>query len=203
VLEVKATAKGLVPEFEQLLDLAPADFEVSKRDNPGVSVSRFHEDQESVISERTWNVTLRAKEGLERLPTKFRFATQKLDGAKMVHQRYADADLVTAEPEVVLGERYGKRAFPWIWAGVGAAAAALVVVWLLVRRGSGRRDPAALGLAMPESITAFTVLGLLRDIERKNGFADDAKRALGAGHRRDREDTSSRAARAPLPTSNG
>jgi hypothetical protein len=64
VLEIKATAQGLVPGLEHIVELAPSQFDVSSTEDQGVSVSRFADDQESVVSERTWLVKLEAKRDL-------------------------------------------------------------------------------------------------------------------------------------------
>src|SRR5262249_33061240 len=68
VLEVKATAEGLVPDLERLVTLEPEGFEVVRADDQGVAVSKFEPDSEriAVSSERTWLVTLRARDDLAR-----------------------------------------------------------------------------------------------------------------------------------------
>jgi hypothetical protein len=177
-LEIKATGRGLVPGLEELLDLAPPDFEVAKRNDQGLSVSRFADDHEGVISERLWTFQLRARPGLERPPSRFRFAVARVPDTKLVYQRYADADLVIAEPEVSLVESYGRRGFPWLWTALGAAALALGAGLFVGVRRARRRPHGPVGLQVPASITPFTVLGLLREIERHGALGEAGRGEL-------------------------
>jgi hypothetical protein len=180
VLEIKATGRGLVPPLDDLLDLSPADFETTSIDDSGAMIARFDPDEESaIVAERTWNVALKAKDGLAEQPRKFRFAAARLPEVKLVHQRYADADLVAAAPEVELLERYGRPSRTWIvLAGLGVLAAGLGLVAFLRLRG--RRPAPATGLQLPRQLTPFTVLGLLREIQRHGGFDESAARELEA-----------------------
>jgi hypothetical protein len=128
VLEVKATAEGLVPDLERLVTLEPEGFEVVKTDDQGVAVSKFEPDSEriAVSSERTWLVTLKARDDLARLPTRFAFGKAKDPAAKMHYQRYDDADLARVDAVVDLERSYGRRPLGWAWwaggAGLGLAA---------------------------------------------------------------------------------
>ena len=61
----------------------------------------------------------------------------------MVYQRYADADLITAEPSISLESVYGEPTarWPWYLGGGLLVVAALVVIVLLAKRT--RHGPAA------------------------------------------------------------
>ncbi|MEZ5964521.1 MAG: hypothetical protein R3F56_11795 [Planctomycetota bacterium] len=174
-LEVKATGHGLVPDFDSILAFDPAGFDVVKRDDPGVSVSKFADDQVSLVCERTFVLTLRAKPGEE--PTSFRFATARAADTEMNYQRYADADLVSATPAVNLDAHYGQRRFPWGWSLAGTLlVAAFAAVWMTRRR---RPQATVVGpFQVPDPATPFAVLEVLRAIERRDGFASDAQREL-------------------------
>lgn len=176
VLEVKARAKGLVPELDRLLDLHPAGFDVADTVDQGVSVAQFAEEGEGVVSERSWTVSLKAEEGAPP-PAQFAFATPRVEGAKNELFRYVDADLVGAEPVVDLERAYGKPSRAWIgWiAGLAALAVAARFAW---KRWRPEPRVEAARFRLPEPLTPFTVLGLLRDIERNDGLAPDGKRAL-------------------------
>jgi len=181
LLEVKATAHGLLPRLDDLLDLAPAGFTVANVDDTGPQVTRF--DPEGAVDEietqRTWNVVLRAQDGLPEPPKTFRFATARLPEVKLVRQRYADADLVAAAAEIELDASYGQPRARWPWYAGGGAA-------LLLLAGLGfallRRRPAAVdaGLRVPDQVTAFTVLGLLRTIRSQPGLDDATALELDA-----------------------
>ena len=178
-LEVKAQANGLVPELDQIVDLAPEGFEVTKTEGQGVSVVRFADDEEAVVSERLWVVEMQAQD-LAAAPTEFQFAAPLEAETQTVFQRYDDADLMTAEMVVQLGADYGgegsRSAWPWLLLlALGGAAA-----WLMRPRGDGDLGPEASGLAVPDEITPVTVLSLLGEVRRANHMDAAVQRELDA-----------------------
>ncbi len=173
VLEVKASARGLPPHLDELLEVMPHDFTVAATDDSGPMVTRFDADgaNDVVVAERTWTITLKAKDGLAERPTSFAFPTPKHDGITVLRQRYADADLVAAEPIVELLAQYGTPRSTWPWAlGIGLAIALLAFAF--TRRKSVAPATTS-GLHMPEKVTAFTVIGLLQQV-RASGALDAA-----------------------------
>jgi hypothetical protein len=181
ILEVKASAVGLLPELDQIVDLAGvtgSGFDVQKTDDHGNSVVKFDEGGEGVDAERTWTIALRAKEGLPKHPETFTFAKAKVETASDEHFRYVDADLASVPATVSLEREYGKPSRMWLW---WIPAALLVGVGAVI--GLRRlRKPAAEEVSrfrVPEPLTPFTVLGLLRDIEANDGLAPAQKRELG------------------------
>jgi len=174
VLELKATALGLVGELDSIVDLTFDGFKVLKVDDPGVSVSKFDEDTDTsqVLSERNWMVTL-GPAG-DAVPATFRFPGAKAELEEMVLQRYADADLVAAQQNVTLGEALVRPARPWVWIGWTAggllAALALAAAVLAVKR---RRPKSETGLAIPEPLTPFSLIGFLQRVEQVNGLSPD------------------------------
>ncbi len=113
LLEIKATAQGLVPDLEKVVEFVPTSFEVVKTTDQGVSVSRFAEDADTITisSERTWTLELKAREDQAKPPETFRFAGPRGPEMKMAYQRFNDADMVAAEREVALEQQYGGRRF--------------------------------------------------------------------------------------------
>ena len=109
VLEIKAIGVGLVPDLNELCTIEPAGFEVTKTDDQGVAVKKFEEDAEKngVVSERTWELTLKGHEGQAELPKTFRFASVKVPTKEVIYQRYTDADLTPVGEEVSLENTYG------------------------------------------------------------------------------------------------
>src|SRR5262249_12867385 len=92
------------------------------------------------------------------------------DGAEMTYQRYVDADLAKVGPEVALEERYEAPRYAWLWwAGGGLLGLAFVAVAIAKLRSAPRRAVAR-RFPMPEPVTPFTVLGLLRAIQHHNGL---------------------------------
>jgi hypothetical protein len=180
ILEVKATATGLLPELETIVDLGgveSAGFDVVKRDDHGNSVVKFDDSGEGIDAERTWTLSMKAKDGLPRKPESFTFGKAKVETASNEHFRYVDADLATVPETVSLEREYGKPSRMWLW----WIPAALVLVTGAVLGWRRLRKPAveeAGRFRMPEPVTPFTVLGLLRDIEQRarRGAEAEARR---------------------------
>lgn len=179
VMEVKVQADGLVPDLEEIVNLDPADFEVTKTEDEGVSIARFGDDETTIISERLWLVEMRAKEGVEN-PENFRFAAPKDESIQTLYQRYDDADLITAKLEVNLEQAYkAKEPFDWRWLLLIPGLAA--VFWMLrsVFKGSGAVE-APRGLQVPDDVTPFTVLNLLQEVRSSPRIGDADRQDLDA-----------------------
>jgi hypothetical protein len=168
ILEIKTSSLGLTPELNELLELAPEEFDIVKTDDQGVSVAKFDPESEdiAVAAERTWLVTLEAKPDLAHRPKQFQFASARLDGVEMVYQRYNDADLMAVEPVVSLEQRYGRPSYAWLWwlaTGVGVMAMAVIglVIWL---RPRGRQSEDS--MAIPDPLTPFTAIGFLERLRQ-------------------------------------
>ena len=176
-LEIKATAKGLVPDLETILQVDTPGFVVSKRDDQGASVARFAEDQDGIMSERVWLLALTPAEAGSH-PRSFVFGKPRLPDMKVVYQRYNDADLATVSEEVVLAGGYGARTPIWVWIALGAALVAYGVWFFAVRpsRSTGVADDHA--LRMPKKVTPFTVLGLLQQIAARTTLDDAGRQSL-------------------------
>ncbi|MGE3818315.1 MAG: hypothetical protein AB7I30_02680 [Isosphaeraceae bacterium] len=182
VLEVKAVGRGLVPEFDQILDLDTPGFRVTKTEDQGLSVSKFdpEADQTAVLSERGWLITLEADGSRANPPSSFTFARPRVDDAKLIHQRYVDADLVAVPAVVDLEERYGASRRTWLVPVLGGAslltAAAALVWWYRPRRTVVETSR----YLLPETLTPFNVLGLLREIDRDDALSPEKKTELAA-----------------------
>lgn len=182
VLEVKASAQGLVPPIEKLIDLKFDNFEVKEVENEGVAVSQFDPESSdpAVISERMWVVTLNGRKDLAELPKTFNFPVPKVEDAEAVYHRYVDADLATVGSSISLEQKYGSTHSPWLWVGLGAVPVGLAIAvgcMALLRRP--KEEPVK-RFNMPEQVTPFSVLALLRNIERNNGLSPEAKADLSA-----------------------
>lgn len=183
ILEVKATAQGLVPQLDELVKVAPEGFEVTETEDEGLSVSHFDPDspENVVLSERTWLITMEAKKDLANPPTTFEFGEPQLDHLhEVIYQRYNDADLARVEPKIALEERYAKTDLSrWLWIAAGTVAALLVIAGILVALLSGRKPTVQKDeFAVPERITPFTVLHLLERIEQHNGLDATGRQKL-------------------------
>src|SRR5205085_2090139 len=180
ILEVKGVARGLVPDLDRVLTLDRSGFQVEKVVDQGLSVSKFDPDSEATVidSERTWLIAFRAAADQPKPPATFRFASAKVDGAETTYQRYVDADLAKVGPEVSLEERYEQPRYAWLW-WVGGGLLGLAFIGVAIGKlRSGPRRAVAQRFRMPEPVTPFTVLGLLREIQHHNGLPTPQRQEL-------------------------
>ena len=179
-LEVKATAAGLVPELEQLLDLGALKSRIAvKNINPheGLQVKEINTWGEQVEprSERLWTVSLdgdpiRAADS----PTEFTFPPTKSKDTAVVYQTYDDMNLATlAKPSTSIGRSQtigaavarSKRNLPFI---IGCCVALIVlagaVIAFIKRRKSAGEQAVNAGdvFKMPADLDGFAIVALLR-----------------------------------------
>ncbi len=176
-LEVKATAHGLVPDFETILDLSPREFVVDSIDDQGVAVTQVDpaDPRNAPVTERIWSLTLKPRPGLNKYPTHFQFASAKLDGTEMLYQKYEDADLAAVPAEVRIQQQYGQGTPMWAVGLIFAAilAAGGLVYWLLRPRpvvSTQNRN----AFALPSDLNPFTVVALLRKIRSTAALPEPA-----------------------------
>lgn len=178
-LEIRATARGLVPDLETILDPAVPGFTVAGVTDSLPGVSRFEADAPTpaVVSERTWSVTLeRSADGA----TSFTFPVPRVETAEHVRQRYADADLVAAAETIDLRGpvvRAGSSLTRWLVPGA-VAAAVLAGLALALRAWKNRPRVVPRGFTVPDPATPFAVIQLLRDIEAHDGLDRRARGEL-------------------------
>lgn len=169
VLEVRATAHGLVPDLDSLLAFPSGDFDLASTEDQGVHITQLDAESEenAAVSERLWNLTYRAKTGLSSPPRSFAFGTPKDAAFTVSHFRYADADLAQVGPVVDLQESYAKPGFPWGWTLAALSAVAALVGTYFWRRQSRPVHGPIASFSLPDEINPLTVLGLLRRIRER------------------------------------
>ena len=180
LLEITATANGLVPELGELIDLdgLGQQLPVARIDpHEGTLVRQVQSWSDSVhaVSERHWTVALNAS-SLLKPPRRIalRLPTPKVGDGSAKYQAYQDMDLISlAEPVAVVGPIEGdveaepQAAFAG-WGGYAAAGGlvaglvllVLVVVWL--RRRGPRPLRARDVFHLPAQVDGFVVVQLLR-----------------------------------------
>lgn len=178
LLEVLATAEGLVPELEQLVSIESPGFEVASTDDQGLSLTRFAPENErgAVESQRRWVVTLAPESG-KAIPAEFTFPVAKVATTESLLQRYEDADLVTVPEAIRLDARYGRidRGL-WLWGGIGALVVVGglgLVMWQLRRGQTAVTQPSV--WTVPERVDPFVALQYLRRVAR-DARLDEASR---------------------------
>jgi hypothetical protein len=178
-LEVKATGRGIIPEFNELLEAAPAGFRVEKITDHGLTVTKLDAEGDSLaaICERNWLVALAQSQGAD-APATFRFPKPKLDTAELSYKRYADADLVEVRESLALAGLPLRPANHrgWILSGIVAVFCSAGLFFLLRPTKPVLADEAAF-YSLPAHVTPFTVLNLLRRMEH------DARLSLPPDHR--------------------
>ena len=181
-LEIKATATGLVPELDQLLDLEALKKAIGvKQINPheGLQVKEINTWGEAVAprSERLWTLALdgdpiRAAEGA----TEFQFPLPKSKDEAVVYQTYDDMNLAALpQPSVLIGRNAAAVAAGpkpdshlALWFGLGAAIVVVGGGALLVRyvkRGTAVGEGTLTArevFKMPGEVDGFAVVALLR-----------------------------------------
>ena len=172
LLEVKGVGVGLVPDLAELCEVKPEGFEITKTDTQGLGVKKFDEDadQNVVVSERSWLLTLKGRSGLASLPKSFTFGTVKAATKENEYMRFVDADLQKVGQEITLEKTYGSESNRTLWfAGIGAVVG-LGGLFLLIRL-MANRPKAEQDAGLPENLDAFTTAALLRDARLKPGLA--------------------------------
>lgn len=188
ILEIKASAQGLVPDLEEMMTIAPAEFEIAEIDDPGVSVSQFDPDERkpTVNSERNWLVSLQAKPGLPTKPKTFSFPSPDVEANDAVYQRYVDADLASVEGTVNLEEKYGKTSTAWmIYTGVGVFLFGVMflggVIYFATRP---KTEHSKSRFELGEDLSPFAAISLLQDIHANNGLSEGKRDELAEAIKR-------------------
>ena len=181
-LEVAATASGLVPELEDLLDLSPLAAVAKVRQVTSIDplmVKELNTWGEKVAprTERRWSITvdgdaIRAADKATDVP----FPTVKAANTTTVWRTYQDIDPVVLSKASVLLDRVkvaqGAGYVPPVaedysaYLYVGLAAVTAFVVWLTLRkRDTGPRPPRARDVfKLPATVDGFSVVALLRKL---------------------------------------
>ncbi|MEZ6019665.1 MAG: hypothetical protein R3F17_06035 [Planctomycetota bacterium] len=178
-LEVKAQSQGLVPALDSILDVVPGDFEVTETEDKGVSVERFADDGEGALTSRLWTLTMKPKADVAKAVA-FAFGTPRQEGVQDLHQRYNDADLEVVEGSAhLVGAYEGGQANWWVpWLVLGGLVLFAGLLWFVLSPKAP--EPVAAKMALPNTLTPFTVVGYLRQIQRNNHLAEHQKVELDA-----------------------
>jgi len=96
----------------------------------------------------------------------------------VIYQRYQDADLASVGPELILMAGYGNPPSGWQWM--------LLIVFLVFGVGygiyrlglKGEPEIASAEILLPDPLTPFTVLGVLKKIQSDADISEDEKLEL-------------------------
>jgi hypothetical protein len=162
-LEIKATAKGLPPAFDELFDFAPTDFKIDELADSGPAIQRLDSTGAELAgaSERNWLIKLSAQRGAGSNP-RFQFPKPRQEIPKIAYKRYQDADLVEVAPDLALTGFPLRPERAWLWALLGCLVVALPG-WALFRlRRKSSAGEAVSRYELPPEVTPFATLQLLR-----------------------------------------
>ena len=180
IVETRATARGLIPDIETLLETDVDGFTLTSVEDSDVSVIEFDKEsvEPAVLSERTWTLKYEAEDAGAPAPEEFTFPTPVADVREVKYQRYVDADLEDVEAKVALVSDYGSNRRAWMIAGLcGIAGIVLLTgVMLALRSGGGNQE-----LVTEKTETAITPFGLLtqlRDVEQASSIPEDRRTQL-------------------------
>lgn len=174
IVEVTATAKGLVPPLENIVNLERENFEVVSIDDQGVLPARFDKDSDDIqiLSERSWSVEYRTKEDKADVQ-EFTFADAKAADAELKYQRYDDVDLVDAQQNVSLERSYSNAGWSFLYWLIPAIALLLFASAAATFALTRPKVEKVAKFEMPDDVNPFTVLTLLRDIRQRNGISNE------------------------------
>lgn len=178
-LEVKASGRGIIPDLGELVNLSLPGFKIDKTTDHGLAVTKLDTDGDAIapVCERNWLLDLvRANDA--KTPAAFQFLKPSVPVEETAYKHYEDADLVAVKETLALAGLPLAPANPWRW--VGSAAVCLVCaagLFFLLRQPRRVDAGPAFAYALPAHITPFSVLSLLRQMER------DARAGLSAERR--------------------
>ena len=179
-LEVKATALGLVPPLDQLLDMESDDFEIGSIEDRTLRVVELDAASEDLapISEHEWRIELKPSGG--KLPAVFRFPTVKPEVAEedgITRQRYVDVDLVPVDAEIALDVE-APTPVKWITGGIVAALIIGAGGFAFIKSRKGPDDSGPALLPLPAQVNAVSVIGFLRRLQEREGIPASIRESI-------------------------
>ncbi|MEC8907145.1 MAG: hypothetical protein VX407_08350, partial [Verrucomicrobiota bacterium] len=182
-VEVKASSNGLVPDLDQLLKPSLDNFTRTDSSGGEISIARLDAESKegSPITERNWILTFtKTQTGTNDSALEFSFPEQATETQEMLFQRYDDADLVATSQTILLEQRYGQKNSKWIGLALLVVLILGAITVILKKRSlasSGNMEKIP-DFYIPNEITPFSVLGLLRKINEEKDFPDNVQLQL-------------------------
>ncbi|MFK7911354.1 MAG: hypothetical protein AB8F34_12245 [Akkermansiaceae bacterium] len=180
-LEVRASAHGLVPPLDRILDLNVEGFEVSADADNDLLVSELdaETDDGAPISTREWRLILTPKS--DHLPSTITFPKLKkylvmADEDPLTLQQYDDVDLVPAAAVVTLGAGKNSQFNAWWW--LLAVPVLGLGYWIFTRNNTDPDEGVIKGPQLPSILTPVTAIAFLKRIHQNAGLDDTQKTEL-------------------------
>ena len=123
-------------------------------------------------------IRLQARPELTERPKSFAFPAPNESVKEVVYQRYQDADLASVGPDVILMAAYGNPSPGWPWM--------LLILILVLGVGygiyrldlKGEPEITSAEILLPDPLTPFTALGVLKKIQSDANISEDEKLEL-------------------------
>ncbi len=174
-IDVVATAHGLVPELEQLLQLSAYSISLQKvSDKDDLIVRELHSGTDGLypISERSWTIELDPTSLLRGASSRIEFEFPSATSAvtQVAYRRYQDLDPVEAGAKVTLVEGADVAMVAesdyriWIGGAIGLLVVGLLT-FLALRRKPSDSSAAPPLFTFPREVTPFSVIALLHRIQ--------------------------------------
>jgi hypothetical protein len=166
--------QGVIPALQEVIVKDFKGFSIKEETDPGLSLTKLTttDNGVAVLSERGWILTL--ERPADAMPVKeFSFPAVKLAGANITLKTYNDADLVEAPASVKLATEPRITWQAWLkenkevilkYGALGLGGILLLVMGFFALL---KRSPkAAPRHAMPNQVTPFSVISLLRRLDQ-------------------------------------
>ncbi len=168
LLEIKATARGLVPSLDKILKLDVPGFIATIDDDQGAIPTELDPKSEDIqiLSDRSWQVSLAGRPDAKGGNDTFRFCDAAVADVQNTFQRYQDADLVASQQVVPLAPGLQRvSSYGWWLGSIAAILALLGAAALIAWRHRPRRPAVRPRYQMPGELNPFTLLSLLYRIQ--------------------------------------
>jgi hypothetical protein len=179
-LEIKATARGVLPSIDQLVNLQYPGFEIVEEKPSELSVVKFDPTapENVVLTERTCTITMQSAQS-ETVPETFVFSEpkDKVTTTEVVYQRFNDADIVSVGPSIKLVENYARTNYG-MWALLGVLTAVVFGVAYQLMTPKTSIVVEGQTLAMPETLNAFSAIGFLQQLQQSSKFNSEQRSEL-------------------------
>ncbi len=179
-LEVRATAHGLVPPLERLVELPLEGFEITDTEDRDLQVEELTTDTDdgAPLSTHEWRLTLDPKG--ETLPATFHFPrvlAQVAEEDGLTLQKYEDVDLIAVEPTTKLTGGKAERSLMWLpFLALGVILIGGIATYVFVRKPE--EDAVLAGPEIPQSLTPVTLLSFLDQVRKAVSFPSDKETEL-------------------------
>lgn len=179
-LEIRASAHGLVPPLDELIELPVEGFKISSTDDRELQIDELdaRTDDGAPISTHEWRLILEPKG--KNLPREFTFpevlaklSTNEDEGLTL--QKYEDVDLVSVENTTAIAAGSGKNP-PYLLFLVLLLPAIGVALYFLFRKKPG--PIIHQGPNLPTTLTPVSILAFLENLQRNGQLTEKEQTEL-------------------------